>query len=279
MDAKKEDLRKTEFFPSKLAILSQKTDKDSCIIFLNLDDDIRIYDIVYGVSSAALAAVLLKNGVPNVQTVISDCNPIIVDAIRGYLPKALHIIPVEFWFSLVADDFNEFAHKKLKWGNVKDKYTLIMLPQRELGYRVSDLHRLLESKPGIKPAYNDFNRLRNIITRRDEMWVYQELEEWLNSADAEFQEALSATKLQLETYRHQIAAHVEHRELVPENLFILTSQLGELLVHTHIFSDEVLKARILYAVESDLEHWRGVPIIDVITTLAQQVNINGGNEE
>ena len=57
------------------------------------------------------------------------------------------------------------------------------------------------------------------------MWVFRELEEWLNSADPEFQEAMSATKFQLQTYKQQIASHVEHRELVPERLYALTSRI------------------------------------------------------
>lgn len=275
---KKEDCRKTAMLPSKLAILSGKTDKDQYTIFLNLDDLIRIYDVVYGVTSADIAAVLLKDGVPNVQTVISDCNPIIVDAIRGYLPNALHIIPVEYWFSLVTTDFAEFAHEKLKWSSVKDKGTLIMTQEGELGYRVSDLQRLLDTRPSIKQAYNDFNRMRNIIANRDEMWVYRELEEWLNSTDPEFRKAMSATKFQLQAYKQQIAAHVEHRELVPERLYALTSRLEDLISHMRTFSDEVLKARILYTVEVNLEHWSGVPLDDVLAVFDQQVHNNGGNE-
>ena len=275
---KKEAFRKTEMLPSRLVILSGKTDKDQYTIFLNLDDGLRVYDIVYGVSSADIAAVLLKDGVPNVQTVLSDCNPIVVDAIRGYLPNALHIIPVEYWYSLVSADFAEFAHEKLKWSSVKDKDTLIMTPEGELGYRVSDLQRLLDTRPGIKPAYEDFNRLQTIITRRDEMWVYQELEEWLDSADPEFQEVMSVTRVQLETCKQQIAAHVEHRELVPERLYVLTSRLESLISSMRTFSDEVLKARILYTVEADLEHWCGVPLDDVLAVFDQQVHNNGGNE-
>lgn len=275
---KKEDCRKTAMLPSKLAILSGKTDKDQYTIFLNLDDLIRIYDVVYGVTSADIAAVLLKDGVPNVQTVLSDCNPIIVDAIRGYLPNALHIIPVEYWFSLVTTDFAEFAHEKLKWSSVKDKGTLIMTPEGELGYRVSDLQRLLDTRPGIEPAYNDFNRLRNIIANRDEMWVYRELEEWLDSTDPEFRKAMSATKFQLQTYKQQIASHVEHRELVPERLYALTSRLEKLISSMRTFSAEVLKARILYTVEADLQHWTGVPLDDVLSAYEQQVHNNGGNE-
>lgn len=276
---KKEACRKTATLPSRLGILSGKTDRDQYTIFLNLDDGIRIYDIIYGISTADIAAVLLKHGVPNVQTVISDCDPIVVDSIRGYLPNALHIIPVEYWFSLVSDDFFELAHEKLRWSSVKDKDALIMMPEGDLGYRVSDLQRLLDARPSIKPAYEDFNRLRNIIARRDEMWVYHELEEWMNSVNPEFQEAMSATIFQLQTYKQQIAAHVEHREIVPEGLHILTSRLESQISRMRTFSDEVLKARILYAVESDLEHWSGIPLDDVLSAYEQQVHNNGGNEE
>ena len=149
-----------------------------------------------------------------------------------------------------------------------------MMPEGDLGYRISDLQRLLDSRPGIKPAYDDFNRLRNIIANRDEMWVFRELEEWLNSADPEFQEAMSATKFQLQTYKQQIASHVEHRELVPERLYALTSRLENLISGMRTFSDEVLKARILYTVEADLKHWSGVPLDDVMAVFDQQVHNN-----
>lgn len=276
---KKEARRKSAMLPSRLAIVSGKTDRDQYTIFLNLDDGIKVYDIVYGISSADISEILLKDNISDVELVISDCNPIIVDAIRGYLPGSIHIIPVEYWFSLVSADFAEFTHEKLKWSPVKDKGTLIMMSKGELGYRVSDLQRLLETRPGIERAYNDFNRLRNIITRRDEMWVYHELEEWLDSADPEFQAAMFATKLQLKIYEQQIAAHVEHRELVPEQLYSLMSRFEKLVLQMRTFSDEVLKARILYAVESDLEDWLGVPLDDVMTFFEQQVHNNGGKEE
>ena len=80
-------------------------------------------------------------------------------------------------------------------------------------------------------------------------------------------------------YKQQISSHVEHRELVPERLYALTSRLEKLISSMRIFSAEVLKARILYTVETDLQHWTGVPLDDVLSTYEQQVHNNGGNEE
>ena len=125
---------------------------------------------------------------------------------------------------------------------------------------------MLNTRPGIKSAYEDYNRLRNIIARRDEMWVYQELEEWLHSVDAEFQEALSATSFQFEKYKQQIAAHVEHRELVPERLYSLSSRLESRISLMRAFSNEFLKARVLYTVAPDLKYWNGVPLDEILAT-------------
>ena len=72
--------------------------------------------------------------------------------------------------------------------------------------------------------------------------------------------------------------HVEHRNLVPERLFTFTSRLENTISSLRTFSEEVLKARILYSVKADLEHWNGVPLDEVLAVFDQQVHDNGGNE-
>ena len=65
---------------------------------------------------------------------------------------------------------------------------------------------------------------------------------------------------------------------MPERLYALTSRLENLISSMRTFTDEVLKARILYTVEADLKHWSGVPLDDVLAVFDQQVHNNGGNE-
>ena len=100
----RDDQRRILHPPQSLAILSGRTDRECYTIFLNLDDGIRIFDVLYGVDSADIAAVLRKLDTTKVQTVLSDCNPIIVATVKDYFPDAVHIIPVDFWFKLVEDD-------------------------------------------------------------------------------------------------------------------------------------------------------------------------------
>ena len=257
---KKEELRKTQTTPTKIAILSGKTDKDYYTIFISLDNSIKIYDILLGVNTLEIAATIRAIGIENIKTVLSDCNPTIISAIKDNLPDALHIIPVEYWFDLVTDDFAYFSHEKLKWNPTPYKDRLIITPPAELGYRVNDLKRLLNERPLVKKPHTDYNHLRDIISRRDELWVYDELIEWTESVDDKFKEQLTATIMQLKEYRNEIEAHVLNHNEVPEQLHFFTSRLNELIRPQRTFSTEVLRARVLYSTDVTLDDWRGVPI-------------------
>lgn len=264
---KKEELRKTQIPLSKIAILSGNTDKDYYTIFINLDDGIKIYDVLFGVNTLEIAATIRAIGVENIKIVLSDCNPTIISAIKDNLPDALHIIPVEYWFDLVTDDFAYFSHEKLKWNPTPNKDILFLTPQADLGYRVNDLKRLLNDRPAVKKPHADYNRIRDIISRRDELWVYDELIEWTETVDCEFKEQLSATVIQLKEYRKEIEAHVLNYTDVPEQLHYFTSRLEELIRSLKTFSTEVLRARVLYSTDVELNDWCGVPIEAAIKAL------------
>ena len=45
------------------------------------------------------------------------------------------------------------------------------------------------------------------------------------------------------------------------------SELEYVLSKAKIFSEDMLKARVLYAVDTDLKDWRGIPIEKVIAAL------------
>ena len=234
---------------------------------MSLDDGIRVFDVLYGVDSADIVAILRKLDVAAVQTVLSDCDPIIAATVKDHCPNAVHIIPVDFWFKLVADDFATYSHSRIKWCPVKDKDELIQTPYSELVMRQSDLKKILTMRPEMEQPYFDFNNLREMINRRDELWVYDELVEWIETMDDAFREELSVTEYQLQYYRQEIEAHMHHRDAVPDRLYRLTSRLEEILKKKRTFSTEVLKARVLYSRNADLDDWQGIPIEDVITTL------------
>lgn len=267
---KKEELRKLQSTPSRLAIVSAATEKDRCVLFLNLDDGIRILDVLYGINSADIAAVIRNLDTAKVKTILTDCEEIIVAAAKDFFPSAVHIIPVEFWFKLVTADFSAYAHEMLKWCAVRGKDEKIMIPKELLGPMVADLEEIFAARPAIQQPYEDYNMLREIISNRDELWVYDELLEWCVSVGSEFGDYLSVTFMQLEHYRQEIENHSNYREEVPEPLSRQIDMLEIALESERFFSTEAIKAKLLYGVQTDLEHWTGIPFGDVLWSLYEE---------
>ena len=267
---KREELRRLQSTPSRLAIVSAATQKDRCVLFLNLDDGIRVFDVLYGINSADIAAVIRKLDSAKVKTILTDCEEIIVAAAKDFFPGAIHIIPVEFWFKLVTADFSAYAHEMLKWCAVRGKDEKIMIPKELLGPMVADLEEIFAARPAIQQPYEDYNMLREIISNRDELWVYDELMEWCTSVGSEFADWLSVTIMQLEHYRQEIENHIHYRDEVPEPLSRQIDMLEIALESERFFSTEAIKAKLLYGVQTDLEHWTGIPFGDVLRFLYEK---------
>lgn len=272
---KKDELLKTQSPPSHIAVISGLTDKDRYTLILNLENGIRIYDVLYGVQSSDIVAAIRRIGTENIKTVLTDCDPTIVETVKDYLPDAIHIIPVYYWFKLVSDDFADFSHEKMKWCTVPEKDSLVLKPIASLGLSSSNLERLFQERPAVKTPHKNFNDLWDLINRRDEMWVYAELEEWVSELDSDFKDHLSTTIDLLHLHRAEIEAHIHYRERVPDLIFTQTEEIEHQISKMRTFSAEVLRARMLYSKEADLQNWHGIPIGDVVDALD---HMNGGNQ-
>ena len=82
----KEERRKVKTHPEALVVVSGRTDRDLYTLFLNIDNGIFIFDAIYGVSSLEITSKLRQYGLSHIETIISDCNPTIVDTINDNLP-------------------------------------------------------------------------------------------------------------------------------------------------------------------------------------------------
>ena len=105
---------------------------------------------------------------------------------------------------------------------------------------------------------------------------FDELAEWADGIDRAFADYLSTTITRLHMHRQEIEAHVRYREIVPEKLFAMTEMMEKNIASMRTFSSSVLRARVLFSIDTDLHNWRGIPIEKVIATLTA---INGGNAE
>lgn len=268
----KEERRRISNPPDSLVIISGRTDRDQYSLFLTLKNGIRVFDVIYGVSSFEISQKLYKYGLNSVRTIISNCDPIIVDTINDILPNATYIIPVEYWFKLVTEDFAEYSHEKLRWSTVRNKNHIILQPEEELGLRTTVRDVLLETRPELRQPYYDYNELRDIINNRERPWTINELDAWTTHVDPDFRNHLEATIVRLNAYKDLIFQHELHRDLVPDKLYTLTAQLEELIYKARTFSNAQLKARVLYAIPTETDNWQGVPIEDVIAVLKTMDN-------
>ena len=122
----------------------------------------------------------------------------------------------------------------------------------------------------MQQPYKDYNELRRLIFKRDESWTYTMLSDWTVTVCEELRPQLDATILRLNAYKEAIHQHELHRELVPDGLYRQTQELEEILSHIRTFSEEQLKARVLYSVPADPEHRQGIPLSEVIKELTRR---------
>ena len=267
--------------PSKLAVVSGMLNgnKDMYAVFLNLDDGIRVFDILYNAGSADIYGTLKEIGLDNIKMILSDCNPVITNVIQGYCPKIPYVVPINYWFQVVSEDFHRFSHEILKWCQVRNKDDLIMQRPDTLAYR-DNLDNIFHSRPAIIEPHTKYNQLRTLISRRDEMWIFKELEDWVDSLDADMKRELHPSILLLHQLQRPIEEQLHYRDEIPDMLFHYTSTLEQILAEKQfrVFSDEILKARVLYSTENNLDHWTSVPIQNVISALRSLIKHNTEEE-
>ena len=257
-----------------LAIRSGKTSTDKYTIFLNLDNEISVIDILYRVKTADIAKALSKLDCSSVELVVSDCEPTIVDVIKNHFPNAVHVIPTYFWFDLVSAEFRKLAHETLKWCPLQDKMELVLTPAEALCEDKDNLIKLLDMRPSLAQPYADFNLLSKSIKNPDILCTYDELLSWLESTDEYFQNMLSTARHHLECHRREIEAYNHYHQVIPNQLHEHLVHLDSLLYEQRVCSTALLKGRALYNDRansniSDLHNWTGIGIETVLSRMAE----------
>ncbi len=253
--------------PSVLGVVSGVIKNNSYTLYLDLDRETRVLDVQLGVSDTNIRGALRNLGADRVDYLITDCNETINYVVEDTLPSKIHIIPVAYWFALLTSDYKAFAKKVLQKRQEPHKVEKFLNDSQD---PIRD--KLLRLRPRLNDPYQDYIRLNNLLRRRDEFWVYSELIEWEGSISEDMLSSAELSLMQLQQYQKQIANENFHREVVPERLFQLTSDIETQLKKLRTFSDAQLKARLLYSVPAELDDWRGIPIEAVISALEEMNN-------
>ena len=266
--ASRADRRKLLAPPRVIAAVTGRTASGEYTLILSCDDGIRVLDVLLGIDSVRVTDALRRYGQGVSACVITDCDPTVFAAAEEALPKALHIVPAEMWFRQVREDFRDYSRSSLRWVPVarKEEHLMAPPPRGQEAYPL-DLRRIFEARPGLKEPYKDYHYLEDAVTNREVRWAQEELDAWPEGLDADFRRSMETSLLQYQVYRPYIHSQEENRDLVPENLLSATDQLEFQLGRRHVFSENVLRALLLFSLNADLDRWTGVPIEDLINHL------------
>ncbi len=179
------------------------------------------------------------------------------------------------WLKLVREDFSLLSHEIMRWAvpSIKNKQDLILAAKAADEQNTSlELQRIFSARPQLIKPHKNFHDLRDLVTNHDIRWDISELDGWPEDLDDSFRERLEVTLLQYEQYREEISRQQQFPEYVPENLLSSTDRLEKLIGKRRNFSEDALQAAVLYSIESDLEHWQGLEIEEVIRKLNELQN-------
>ena len=271
----RDNRRKLIHSPEIIGVITGQLKEDKYVLIISCDDGIRILDILLGVDSDRIITSLRRFGTNVSKCILTDCDPTVYTAVKEALPGVLHIIPAEMWLRLVREDFSLLANEFLRWAepSIHNKLELILDKKVADEQNTSvELKRIFAARPELLEPYKDYHYLRDVITNREFRWSINELDEWPEKIDIPFRERLDSTLLQYDVYREEICRQQEHSEYVPDNLLSATDLLEGQIRSRRNFSDEALRAAVLYSIESDLEHWQGLEIEEVIRKLNELQN-------
>lgn len=258
--------------PEIIGVVTGQLEEDKYVLIISCDEGIRILDIMLGVDSERIVATLRRFGSNVSKCILTDCDPTVYAAVKEALPGALHIIPAEMWLKLVREDFIFLSHVEMRWAEprIKNKQELVLAPKVADDRNASmELNRILSARPQLMEPYNDYHYLRDLIMNREFRWDITEIDQWPDAIDNRFKRQLGSTLLQYGLYREEISRHQEHPDYVPDNLLSVTDRLETVIQTRRSFSEEALQAAVLYSTESDLDHWQGVEIEEVIRKLTE----------
>ena len=271
----RDDRRALVELPEIIGVITGQLEDNKYVLIISCDDGIRILDIMLGVDSSRIVASLRRFGSNVSKCILSDCDPTVYAAVKEALPGALHIIPAEMWLKLVREDFSLLSHEIMRWAvpSIKKKQDLILAAKAADEQNTSlELQRIFSARPQLIKPHKNFHDLRDLVTYHDVRWDISELDGWPEDLDDSFRERLEVTLLQYEQYREEISRQQQFPEYVPENLLPSTDRLEKLIRKRRNFSEDALQAAVLYSIDSDLEHWQGLEIEEVIRKLNELQN-------
>lgn len=270
--AAKDEERGNFFTPKTLGLVSCKSDKDYYIVVIDATDkDLCVMEVLPSKSSDLIISLLNHMDNSEINFVITDCDPMIVDTVRDRLPGAELLVDTAALLEVVVSNFNQIINEDASHVYNVDKDRLKKNPailKEGDGSRIRDI---TNTKPRVSSAYDHVNNLRSILSRE---WDIDEIWAWKEQIPIDCKQEFELTSAYIEAYWQEFMNFYKRRTVVTDELYEKLMLLNEKIQKNFTsYSDEILRSRILYSSHTNKKtedgeiKWRGIPIDIVLKTI------------
>lgn len=265
------------YSPKVLGLLSCSLKKREYIIAIDAsDDELHIIDVLPSVSSIMVVNFLNHMDVSEIRYILTDCNQTIVDTIKDRFPNVELLMDTDYLFELVFDEFSHVLNKdgRQLYAPAKKIYTK---DPETLSYKeIEDFEDLRrgKNKERLNNAYAHMNFLRNLLSQN---WDVRNLRNWNAQIPEDCLDVFVLSSAIVDTYWGELFKYYLNQEVVQKGIHGRLKYLNEIVSKFSSYSDEVLRARILYLSPADYENskWRGLPIITILKNMEALANEGG----
>ncbi len=286
--ADKDAERRVFYTPRILGLMSFEIDRSNYVIAVDAcGKEQRIIEVIPEVDSALITAFIRKLSASDIECVLTDCNPSIVDTVKSSLPKTEVLVDTDALMADVLEEFNDLIHMDAMHtpNHIKDYLMTDPADFKATGnveedeniYQIKAIRDALKDKERLSDAYDFVNRLRAILSKE---WDATDIHQWKNNIPVSCNGMFPISAADVDTYWNEFLRYYMRRNEISGELYQKLQVLNEKINSLKRYSDEILRTRVLYLpalmelVEENEDQWNGVPLdvaIDAMNTTIRQM--------
>lgn len=275
--AEKDEERGPLYSPKVLGLISCSSKKGKYVIAIDAgDDELHIIDVLPSVSSVAIVNLLNRMDVSAIDYILTDCTQTIVDTIKDRFPNVKILMDTDFLLTEIFNEFHQVLNKDGRQLYARDKRLYTKAPEtltEEETENFEDIRRG-KNRERLNNAYTHMNLLRNLLSHD---WSVQDIMNWNAQVPDDCLDVFEFSSAIVDTYWDELHKYYLNQEVVQKDIYGRLKALNEIVSKFSSYSDEVLRARILYLSPADYKNtkWIGLPLNSALKNMEALVNEGG----
>lgn len=258
--------------PSAVALFTCELKDDSYLIAINpLNSSLPILDVIPKAGTQGLELFFSHLDLKKLRYVITDCNPVVIDAIKIITPQTKILADIEALYAQAEDEYHSVVLEKTGHYRVNDRQLLYENPYTLDKESELKAYRILKEKPIVRVARKQFFDLDKKI--HSQGFDVIQLMDWLNETELNYEGGYAITRTIIKNYWNELMNFYLRRTNVNGELYKKIQKLNDLVKDFKSPSGDLLRARILYGwcigeqLKNPDQKWSGVPYEKILQTI------------